>query len=158
MAADPGAPARPAGMLRLAGGCHCGNLELAFETARAPAALTVRACGCSFCRRHGVRTVSDPAGRVEIRVHDPTGLSRYRFGLGTAEFLACRSCGVYVGALMADACAAYAIVNVNALASPEVFAATALPVSYELETEAARRARRHARWTPARLAEASGRR
>jgi hypothetical protein len=49
-------------------------------------------------------------------VHDPALLSRYTFGLGTAEFLVCRNCGVYVGAVTVDAGSAYAIVNVNAFA------------------------------------------
>ncbi len=158
MAAEPGATGGPPRMMRLVGGCHCGNLEVAFETARAPAELTVRACGCSFCRRHGGRTVSDPAGRVEIRVRDPAELSRYRFGLGTAEFLVCRRCGVYVGAVVAEAGAAWAIVNVNALATPEVLVETAVPVSYDRESEVERRARRRALWTPARVTEPTARR
>ncbi len=156
MMAEPAAAGGPAGKLQLVGGCHCGNLELVFETARPPAGLTVRACGCSFCRRHGGRTVSDPAGRVEFVVHDPAELSRYRFGLGTAEFLVCRRFGVYVGAVMAEAAAAWAIVNVNALTTPEVFAEAAVPVSYDRESETERRARRRARWTPARVIEAGG--
>jgi hypothetical protein len=146
-AAEPdGAIARP---LRLAGGCHCGNLALTFETARDPAELAVRACGCSFCRGHGGRTVSDPKGRVEFVVHDASRLSRYSFGLGTAQFLVCRTCGVYVGAVMADAGAAYAIVNINTLRTPEVFAKAAVPVSYERESATERWARRRALWTPA---------
>jgi hypothetical protein len=158
MSAEPGAAAGPAHMLRLTGGCHCGNLEVAFETPRSPTELTVRACGCSFCRRHGGRTVSDPAGRVEILVYDPAELSRYRFGLGTAEFLVCRRCGVYVGAVMAETGAAWAIVNVNALATPDVLVETAVPVSYDRESEAERRVRRRARWTPARVTELTDRR
>jgi hypothetical protein len=155
MTAEPAAAAGPVRSLRLVGGCHCGNLELVFETAQPPAGLVVRACGCSFCRRHGGRTVSDPGGRVEILVHDPADLSRYRFGLSTADFLVCRRYGVYVGALMAEADAAWAIVSVNALATPEVFAETAVPVSYDRESETERRARRRARWTPARVTEAA---
>jgi hypothetical protein len=158
MPAKPDAGDSPSRRLRVVGGCHCGNLEIAFETAQPPAELTVRACGCSFCRRHGGRTVSDPAGGVEILVHDPAELSRYRFGPGTAEFLVCRCCGVYVGAVMAEAEAAWAIVNVNALVTPEVFAETAIPVSYDRESEIERRARRRARWTPARVIQTAGRR
>jgi hypothetical protein len=135
--------------MRLAGACHCGNLELTFETGRPPGELTVRACGCSFCRRHGVRTVSDPRGRIEFVVYDPSQLSRYRFGLGIAEFLVCRTCGVYVGALMAEAGSAYATANVNTLETPEVFGTVAVPVSYDRESAAGRQARRRARWTPA---------
>ena len=79
-------------------------------------------------------------------------------GSETAEFLVCRTCGVYVGAVMTEAGSAYAIVNVNALASPEAFPATAVPVSYDRESEAERRARRRSRWTPARVSEPAGRR
>jgi hypothetical protein len=142
--------------LRLSGGCHCGNLELTFEAGRPPGELTVRACGCSFCRRHGVRPVSDPQGRIELVVHDPSQLIRYRFGLGTAEFLVCRRCGVYVGAVMAEAGSAYTTLNLNALARPEVFGTAAVPVSYDEESAAGRQARRRARWTPAAVVERAG--
>ena len=151
-AAEPGAAARPR-RLRVTGGCHCGNLALAFETARDPGELVVRACGCSFCRRHGGRTVSDPNGRVEFVAHDPSLLNRYSFGLGTAQFLVCRTCGVYIGAVMAEAGSAYAIVNVNALQTPEVFAKAAVPVSYDRESATERRTRRRALWTPALVVE-----
>lgn len=148
----PGEP-EEAAPLRLCGGCHCGNLRLTLETPRAPGELTVRACSCSFCRRHGVRTVTDPAGRVEFVVHDPAQLSRYRFGLGTAQFLVCRTCGVYVGAVIGEGGSTYATVNINALETPEAFADTVVPVSYERESTAERRARRRAGWTPATLVE-----
>jgi hypothetical protein len=152
-AAAAAEPAGGSGRLRLSGGCHCGNLALTFETARAPGELAVRACGCSFCRRHGVRAVSDPRGRVEFVVQDPLRLNRYRFGLGTAQFLVCRTCGVYVGALMADGGSAYATVNINALEMPEVFPKAAAPVSYDRETATERRARRRTLWTPATVVE-----
>ena len=154
MPAEADAPGGPPRRLRLVGGCHCGNLEVAFETLRPPDELTVHACGCSFCRHHGARTISDPAGSVEVLVNDPAALSRYRFGLGTAEFLVCRNCGGYVGAVMTEAGSAYATVNLNALATAGEFAATSVPVSYDQESEADRRARRRARWTPARVSEA----
>ena len=148
-AAEPDGAAARGTPWRLTGGCHCGNLELTFETARDPGELAVRACGCSFCRRHGGRTVSDPQGRVEFVVHDPALLSRYSFGLGTARFLVCRTCGVYVGALMADPGSAYAVININALHTPEAFAQAAVPVSYERESAIERRARWRALWPPA---------
>jgi hypothetical protein len=86
MAADRDrATARPEPS-RLTGGCHCGDLELTFQTRR-PGALTVRACGCSFCRSHCGRTVSHPDARVEFVVHDPAQLTRYG---STIEFRAGR--------------------------------------------------------------------
>ena len=148
-AAELDGAAAPAGQFRLTGGCHCGNLALTFETAGDPAELAVRACGCSFCRRHGVRTVSDPKGRAEFIAHDSSRLSRYSFALGTAQFLVCRTCGVYIGAVMADAGSGYATVNINALQTPEIFANAAVPASNDHETATERRARRRALWTPA---------
>jgi hypothetical protein len=130
------------------GGCHCGNLNLRFETAIAPSGFTVRACACSFCRRHATRTVADPAGRLQIAVRDQAKLSRYRFGLRTADFLVCRECGVYLGAIYHEAGGAYGLVNTWALAAREAFGQPATPTDHDAETEPARRARRRATWTP----------
>jgi len=152
MAVDAGAAAAP--LTRLRGGCHCGSLKVTFATACPPATLSVRACACSFCRRHGARTVSDPDGRVEFLIRDPAQLNRYRFGLATADLLVCHRCGVYLGALMSEDGAWYAIVNINVLAAPDALPQAALPVSYDGESAAERRARRRARWTPAALLEA----
>lgn len=134
-----------------AGGCHCGNLVVRFETDRQPADLLVRACQCSFCRRHGARCVSDPGGRATITARDEGVVVRYRFGLNTADFLVCAVCGVYLGALMSeDDGRAFATLNVNAFDSTEGFPSAA-PVSYDTETEPARRERRRRKWTPAEL-------
>jgi hypothetical protein len=135
----------------LRGGCHCGNLAVALHSPSPPEELPVRACQCSFCTRHGVHATSHPEGRVEIQIREPAELSRYRFGLGTAEFLICRRCGVYVAALMTDADGYYATLNVLALAERERFTQPVTAVSYDAEDAATRVARRKARWTPARV-------
>ena len=54
-------------MTTLRGGCHCGNLKVAFETSLDPSILQLRACQCSFCRRHGAVTTSDPGGHAGVR-------------------------------------------------------------------------------------------
>jgi hypothetical protein len=133
---------------RFAGRCHCGNLEVTFEPGSAPEDLVLRSCACSFCRRHGARCVSDPAGAVRILVHDPARLIRYGFGLRTAEFLVCGRCGTYLGAVMTEGGSAVATVNVNSFDRPHPFEREAVPVSYDDETEPERRARRAAGWTP----------
>ena len=130
------------------GSCHCGNLSLTLETAKPPAAFSVRACGCSFCRRHQTRTIADPAGKVAIAARDPARLSRYRFGLKTTDFLVCRDCGVYLGAVCRDADGAWALINTPVLAARAEFAQPATPTDHDAETEAARRARRKSTWTP----------
>ena len=131
------------------GSCHCGNLEFAFETTSAADQLPVRACDCSFCRAHGVRSTSDPTGRVQITVHDPDQLIRYRFGLKTADFLICGRCGIYVGAVIAIDHTSYAVLNINTFDSAESFTQGARAVSYDGETAAERGRRRQANWTPA---------
>jgi len=130
------------------GACHCGNVTVALETALAPEALPLRACGCTFCRKHGARATSDPAGRIRIDVQEPSQLLRYRFGQRTADFLVCARCGIYVGAVMTEADGAWATLNANTFAEPDRFARAAQPVDYGAETAAERRARRRARWTP----------
>jgi hypothetical protein len=131
-----------------AGRCHCGNLEVAFAADTPPQDLVVRRCTCSFCRRHGARCVSDPAGTVRLVVHDPGLLLRYGFGLRTADFLVCRRCGVYLGAVMAVGDAAVATINVNTFDPPHPFQREGVPMRYGGESEAERRARRAAGWTP----------
>ena len=45
-------------MALMTGGCHCGNIEVIFETDIAPEETEPRACQCSFCRQHQSRAVS----------------------------------------------------------------------------------------------------
>lgn len=129
----------------LRGGCHCGALAVEFETARAPETLPVRECQCSFCRRHGARNTVDPDGRVRI-VAERGALSRYRFALGTADFLCCARCGVYVACVIDDA---FATVNTRALDDAALLTGGAVATDWSGETADERRARRRATWTPA---------
>ena len=124
-------------------------MEIGFESAIAPEAMEVRACQCSFCRKHAARAVSDPAGSVRLILAEPATVQRYRFGLGTTDFLVCGCCGVYAAAVMEEAGRHYAIVIVSALDEAERFTRPAKPMDYSGEDEASRRARRQARWTPA---------
>jgi len=59
--------------MKFTGGCHCGNIEIELTTDIPPSEIEIRACQCSFCRKHNSRTVSDPHGQVSIRLED-----RYR--------------------------------------------------------------------------------
>ena len=129
----------------LRGACHCGQVEVAFETASPVADLPLRACGCSFCRRHGTKAVADPNGRLTISA-PPNGLNRYRFGLRTADYLICRNCGVYVAAVTTDGDKPRAIVIVNALDERDRFSREPIPVRYDAETREQRLARRRSAW------------
>ena len=134
----------------LRGACHCGQVEVLFETAKSVADLTLRACGCSFCRRHGTKAVADPNGRLTICA-PPNGLNRYRFGLRTADYLICRTCGAYVAALISGGGEERATLNVTATAIPELVERPAEPVDYDRESVGERRARRLTAWTPSKI-------
>jgi hypothetical protein len=139
------------------GQCHCGNIRFRFETRLKTADLPVRACQCSFCRSHGARLTSDPAGLITFTVLDEAALSRYKFGLRTADFLVCRNCGFYAGAIMPFSGNLYAIVNVNAVGASDHEWMKAVPMKYDGETDADRIQRRRSRWSPAVFAAAGSR-
>ena len=134
--------------MTLAGGCHCGAIVMEMETAIAPEDAETRACGCTFCRAHGAIAWTDPKGRLTIRIADESRVTRYRWGLATADFLICSRCGIFAAAVMEDAGRRWATVNVNALADRARFTRTPQPVSYEGEDRASRIERRKQRWTP----------
>ena len=131
------------------GGCHCGNLRLTLLLSEPPEKVRLRACGCSFCRAHSTRTTSDPKGSVEVWADDWSLVEPYRFGTGTADFLLCRRCGVYIGAFCETADGRRAVINTNALEDRARFAGGPIPYDHEGETLEARLARRAANWTPA---------
>ncbi len=135
----------------LEGACHCGALTIRLETAREPADLPVRLCGCAFCAKHRPRYTSDPNGRVTIGARDDASFSRYRFGLQLADFLICRTCGVFVAAFEPGS-PGRAVINLDVLASRAQFTATPISfTAYDTEDVATRSARRAKNWTPARL-------
>ena len=139
-------------MTILTGRCHCGAISVSLETDIDPAALELRACGCSFCRKHGGDTVSDPAGHVRFSIAPPDKLKRYQFGLKTADFLLCAECGVYLGAYMEHGGKGYAVVNVNALDDRRPFERAAQAMNYGDEGSENRIERRLLKWTPAAIA------
>ena len=102
-------------MMTFEGACHCGAIGFAYRTQVRPGEWNLRACQCSFCRTHATLTTSDPGGSLEFFERDAGAMNRYRFGQRTADFLLCRHCGVYVGAVIDSVCGRFGIVNVNAL-------------------------------------------
>lgn len=133
---------------RFEGGCHCGNLSCVFDASAPLETLGLRADQCSFCRAHAARNTSDPNGTMRIVVRDEAKLSRYRFGLKTADFLVCRECGVYVGALMVDGGRMWFTVNVNSFRDRPGDDVASVPHDFDGEDVARRVARRKEKWTP----------
>ena len=101
-------------MIPHCGSCHCGSVSVEFSATRPLTDLPLGRCDCSFCRRHGARTVADPGGALVIRAA-AGALNRYRFGLRITDFLLCATCGVYVAALIKHEGRDYATLNANML-------------------------------------------
>ena len=105
------------------GGCHCGNISLNLELSRPPGTYSPRACDCAFCTKHGAAYISDPQGRLRIRILEGEHSRIYRQGSGMGEFLLCANCGVLIGVLYRDSEGVYAAVNVRVAARPADFGA-----------------------------------
>jgi hypothetical protein len=131
------------------GGCHCGNVRVRLHLSNPAAENPLRACACSFCRAHQTRTVADPEGVFEVEADDWSMVEPYRFGSRTADYLVCRRCGVYVGAVCETTAGLRAVVNVNCLADRGLFTQVPATPDYDGETNAARLARRAVNWMPA---------
>jgi len=134
----------------LQGSCHCGRLSVTFTTGTPVEELPLRACQCTFCRRHGGLTTSDPAGEVVLRVQGPVP-EWYRFGSAATDFWICPRCGVYVGACVASDGRRYAVVNVRALDEAKRFTQSPTPMVYDAESPGERLGRRSRAWSPARI-------
>ena len=137
--------------LHLDGACHCGNIHVHVRISKQADSIEVRACQCSFCRRHGAKTFTDPDGNAEIEIGD-AGLNTYRFGLSVSDTLLCARCGVYIGACMRSA-DGRAVVTLNAqgLAINDLLHGECKRVDYSSDSAASRQERRWLAWTPAHL-------
>ena len=133
------------------GSCHCGNLQAKLTTDKKPEEMWLRACQCDFCRSHNMRSLSDPEGRMEMQVADGAKVNRYHFGLGMVDFLICKGCGNYIGAVQEVDGQLYGIMNANLTENRGVQFGEADIRHYEEETGEERSTRRKAVWTPATL-------
>ncbi len=131
----------------LTGSCHCGAIRATLYASRPVDELQVRACHCSFCVRHGAKTVSDPAGHALFEL-DGAALSWYRFETRTGTSLICSRCGTYAGVILEDGENIWSVLNVRGLAIREFTARVAEPKVYDGETSEQRISRRRTLWTP----------
>lgn len=75
-------------------------------------------------------------------------MRKYRFGLRSADFLVCATCGVYVAAVMTHEGRSFTTINLRALSPVVSGLPEPEPVSYEPESLQQRIDRRARRWTP----------
>jgi hypothetical protein len=131
-------------VMRIDGGCHCGNIGFVLDWPDDTHEIPARACGCSFCLKHGGVWTSHPRASLEVRVADTDAVSRYAFGTRTATFHVCARCGgVPVVTCEIDG-RRYAVANVNAMEGVDASRLARAGANFDgedVETRLARRAR-----------------
>lgn len=132
--------------MQVHGSCHCGNISFELSWDPGPKEIPARACGCTFCRKHGGVWTSNPSGALRVRVKDPRAVSRYAFGTHTADFHVCGRCGVVPVVTSTIDGHLYAVVSVNAFENVDPALLKHAEVSFDGEEEAARLARRKRGW------------
>ncbi len=140
--------------MRYIGQCHCGKLKASFESQKTPAELGVRTCQCAFCRAHGAVNISDPEGLTTID-GAADDINRYTFALRTADFLVCKTCGVYVAAAMGEGDRIVSTLNIAGLRIKEFDNVDEAPMEYGAETTEERIERRYTKWTPTKFTDAA---
>jgi hypothetical protein len=135
-------------MRQIHGSCHCGNIRFVFDWPDPGPTIPVRACSCSFCRKHGGVWTSNPRGQFRLQVADEASVRRYRFGTESADFHVCAGCGaVPIVTCVMDG-ARYAVVNANAFDDADSSELARSAADFEGETKENRLARRRRNWTP----------
>jgi len=131
------------------GSCHCGNISFDLTWDPDPTEIPARACGCTFCLKHGGVWTSNPAGSLEVAVRDSSKVSRYSFGTRTATFHICGGCGVVPVVTSEIDGHLYAVVSVNAFNNIDPSLLKRSPISFDGESVDSRLARRKRGWIPA---------
>jgi hypothetical protein len=132
--------------MRIQGSCHCGNIRFTLDWLPDPLEIPARACGCSFCVKHGGVWTSCPEGKLRVTLRDPGRVSRYEFGTKTADFHVCTICGVAPVATSAIEGRIHAVVSVNAFDDVETSRLKRMPASFDGESTGDRLARRRRHW------------
>ena len=135
-------------MTRIEGKCHCGNIRYALDWPGDGADIKVRACTCSFCTKHGGSWTSHREAALVAEVGDPTLVSKYRFGTGTAEFHVCARCGAVPFVTSAIDDHLYAVVNANTFEGIAPSSLARAAISFDGEGTGERLERRKRNWIP----------
>ena len=132
----------------ISGQCHCGNINYQFDWPGEGPQIPVRACGCTYCQKHGAVWTSHLNGKLELCITEPQKVHHYQFGHHTATFHICAGCGIVVVASCEMDQAIYAVVNVNTFENVEPIEFDRGNIDFEGENKTERLARRRRNWTP----------
>jgi len=132
--------------MHIQGSCHCGNLSFQLDWEPEPASIPARACGCTFCVKHGGVWTSNPFAALVVTVREPALVSHYSFGTSTAVFHICARCGGVPVVTSEIDKHQYAVVSVNAFNNVPQSMLQRAGADFEGESVQARLARRKRGW------------
>ena len=132
--------------MHIKGKCHCGNIAIALEWDGDPPEIPARACGCSFCVKHGGVWTSSPKARLAVAIRDESLVSKYEFGTRTATFHVCSRCGGVPLVTSEIAGHLYAVVNVNTFDNVDPSRLRRGAANFAGEAVESRLARRERNW------------
>ena len=135
--------------MRIEGKCHCGNIHYVLEWPGDGTDIKIRACGCSFCRKHGGSWTSHRDAELIAEVREASLVSNYRFGTQTADFYVCARCGAVPFVTSAIDDRLYAVVNVNTFEGIDPSSLTRTTTNFDGEGTGDRLQRRKRNWIPA---------
>ena len=133
---------------RFHGGCHCGNICFWFDWPAQAENIPVRACGCSFCTKHGAVWASHPEGQFQLQITDPFQAKRNQFGTRTADIHVCANCGITPIVTRTFDGRDYAVPNINTFENVDGSMSDQSPADFDSESVGDRLARRQRNWTP----------
>jgi len=130
----------------ITGKCHCGNITFELEWEGDLPEIPARACGCTFCVKHGGVWTSNPKAKLAVAVGDAALVSKYSFGTRTATFHVCSRCGAVPLVTSEIANHLYAVVNVNVFENVDPSRLRRTAADFEGEDVESRLARRTRNW------------
>ena len=123
-------------------------MRYTLEWPAAQRSIPVRACGCTFCVKHGGRWTSHRDAKLVAKVENPALVSQYRFGTKTADFYVCGRCGAVPFVTSAIDGTRYAVVNVNTFDDVDRALLAESCTSFDGEGTGERLDRRKRNWIP----------
>jgi hypothetical protein len=132
--------------MRIEGKCHCDNIRYVLDWPGDARQIKTRACGCTFCTKHGGNWTSHRDAALVAEIRDASLVSKYRFGTATADFYVCARCGAVPFVTSAIDDALYAVVNVNTLEGIEPSAFVRTAANFDGEGAGERLERRQRNW------------
>ena len=128
------------------GKCHCGNIAFELDWRGDQQEIGARACGCSFCVKHGGVWTSNPQSGLAVAIRDLAAVSKYAFGTKTATFHVCSRCGGVPLVTSEIENHVYAVVNVNVFENVDRSRIRVGSADFEGEAVESRLARRQRNW------------